>query len=352
MTKHNSILLLLLSILTHTILFSNIEKQLQNFYHNKNILVTGGCGFIGSEVTHELVRLGAHVTILDDLSTGNMQNIYDIQDEVVFVNNTITNFEVCLSVTKNIDVIFHLAAFISVPGSVDDPKLCYDINVMGTLNLLEAARINNVTSFILSSSSAIYGQQEGTYHEQMKPQPQSPYGDSKLINELCCKQYAKHYGLHSVILRYFNVFGPKQNPHSQYAAVIAKFSYNMKRNLPITIFGDGTQTRDFVSVYDVAHTNILMPLTNKNKTSGQIFNIASGKSISLLQLIEKLKKQFPNYTAQTLFAPERPGDVKHTCANISKFQKLMAHLYTNSEIKKQRYEKIILSLAEYLCTIN
>lgn len=192
-----------------------------DFYTETPVLVTGGCGFIGSCVAKKLVALGADVSIIDNLSTGRLDNIETIKDNITFIKETITNFDTCLNITKGKKIIFHLAAFISVPESIKKPYQCHDINIQGTVNLLEAARRNNVNTFVFSSSAAVYGQREGICSEVSTTAPTSPYGFSKLIGELYCKQYAHVFDMNTVILRYFNVYGAGQNPNGPYAAVVA-----------------------------------------------------------------------------------------------------------------------------------
>lgn len=297
--------------------------QFAQFYKNKKVLVTGGCGFIGSHLAHKLVELGAHVTIIDDLSTGSIENIKNFKDKITLIEETIVNQDACHRAVQNKDIIFHLAAYTSVPGSVKNPTTCHAINVNGTFNLLEIARHYGIQRFVFSSTSAVYGPCDRTCKESDTDlEPISPYGATKLMGELYCKQFALLFGVPCVILRYFNVYGPRQNPHSQYAAVIAKFQYQMERNEPITIFGDGTQTRDFVHVDQVVEANLLMGMAPKELVNGHCYNIGSGRSISLLQLVDQMKETFPNYTGTIQFKPPRDGDVKHTRMSADKFSKL------------------------------
>ena len=301
------------------------STMLEAFYKDVPVLVTGGCGFIGSHIVQKLVDLGAHVTILDDLSTGSLANIEETKNKVTVIVGTITDYETCLLATKDKKIVFHLAAFISVPQSIEAPKECYDINVNGTLNLLEAARTHNVERFIFSSSAAVYGPTDTLCTEETSLNPQSPYGYSKLIGELYCQQYAKNFGMNTVILRYFNVWGERQSPNGAYAAVVAKFVNQMRENLPITIFGDGQQTRDFVPVKEVAHANLKLGMM-AHAIPGQLFNIATGKSVTLLELIDQLKKDFPYYKHSINFAPVRSGDIKSSRADCSKYVKCVEYV--------------------------
>ncbi len=304
-------------------LSSKAHMKLKNFYKNKPVLVTGGCGFIGSHVAEMLVQCGARVTILDDLSTGFEKNITTFRDKVTFINASIVEPGACDRAVKDNQIIFHLAAFISVPGSVKDPKLCHEVNVDGTFNLLNAARKHRVKRFVLSSTSSVYGPREDTCNETDENlNPVSPYGTTKLIGELYCKQFSLLFDVPCVMLRYFNVYGDRQNPDSAYAAVVAKFKQCLERNIPITIFGDGEQTRDFIHVKDVAEANLMVGMAEKETVDGQRYNIGTGKSISVLQLAEDMKKQFPEYHHKNRFMPARDGDVKHTQMNAKKFTEL------------------------------
>ena len=184
---------------------------------------------------------------------------------------------------------------------------------------MEAARRNNVSHVAFSSTCAIYGESDLPCHEDMRPNPESPYGFSKLMGELCCNEYAAIYDMKTVIMRYFNVYGSRQNPHSSYAGVIAKFTYNMEHNLPLTIFGDGLQTRDYVPVKEIVKANLFLAFCDKEKVQGQIFNIATGKSISLLELIQQLRKKYPSFSREIIHMPPRPGDVLHVSADCTKY---------------------------------
>jgi nucleoside-diphosphate-sugar epimerase len=295
---------------------------MHSFYTHKNVLITGGCGFIGSHLAEKLVELGAHVTIIDNLSTGSLQNIANIKNSIVFLHKDITHFNDCLSATKNQEIIFHQAAFISVPESINNPTACNKINVLGTFNMLEAARCNNIDKFIFASSAAVYGNHEGICNENMACKPSSPYGFSKLIGEKYLEQYSTNFAMHTIALRYFNVFGERQNPQSPYAGVVAKFTDLIKNNKPLTVLGDGTQTRDFIPVADIVEANVKLAALPREQTKGQVFNIATGTSISLLKLIDQLKVQYPAYVQPISFAQSRPGDVIHSAADINRYRNL------------------------------
>ncbi len=294
-----------------------------DLYKGMPVLVTGGCGFIGSHLAHELVTQGAHVTILDNCSTGTVANIAPFKDDVVFIQKSITDPEVCLEATKGQHIIFHLAALVSVPLSLDNPALCHQTNVEGTFNILEAARLNGVQRCVFSSSAAVYGPQPGICSEQLPCKPRSPYGYSKWLGELYCQQYAQVYGLQTVSLRYFNVYGPRQNPRGHYASAVAKFKECMKHNQSIVIFGNGQQTRDFIPVADVVQANLTLGMVKLHK-SGDVYNVATGTSITLLNLIEHLKEEYPDYNAPLIFNAPRPGDIHHSAADCSKYKTILS----------------------------
>ena len=192
------------------------------------------------------------------------------------------------------------------------------------MHILEAAHQNKVKRFLFSTSAAVYGPQEEPCHEKMRCKPDSPYGHSKLLGEKLCAQYWQNYDLETVCLRYFNVFGERQNLNGAYAAVVATFKNCMEQNKPITIFGDGTQTRDFIPVEKVVEANIQLALAEKENVVGQIFNIATGKSINLLELIEQLKKELPIFSGNVTFLPARKGDIKHSQAQCTKYKNILS----------------------------
>lgn len=312
-----------LQLTHHSSLPKEAHMKLAHFYKKKNVLVTGGCGFIGSHVAEMLVNLGANVTIIDNLATGFEKNIEPFRKDITFLKESIVDPAACEKAVSGNEIIFHLAAFISVPGSVKDPKSCHEINVDGTFNLLQAARHHNVKRFVFSSTSSVYGPRETVCHETDSDlKPVSPYGATKLMGELYCSQFSLLFDVPCVMLRYFNVYGDRQNPDSEYAAVVAKFRQCLESDKPLTIFGDGTQTRDFVHVKDVAEANLIVGMAEKETVNGEKYNIGTGKSISVLQLAEDMKKQFPGHTHETVFKPSRDGDVKHTQMSAEKFSSL------------------------------
>ncbi len=296
-------------------------NKLQNVYNNKNVLVTGGAGFIGSNIVKELVKLNTNVTVLDNFSTGSLNNLKDVINRINIIYADVTNIFSCKKAVAKKDIVFHLAALTSVNQSIQNPNLYYKVNTQGTKNLLEACRLcKNKIKFIFSSSASVYGTKNTLCSEDDTPNPQSPYAKSKLDSEFLCKKYNQKYNLNTGILRYFNVYGKNQNPNGEYAAVVAKFKYNLINNLPITIFGDGKQTRDFIHVDDVAMANIL--LATKEEMNGEIINVASGQSINLLKLISKLETELNKKTTKIEFQPAKVGDIKNSKANCQKYKNL------------------------------
>ena len=280
-----------------------------------NWLVTGGAGFIGSHIAHLLVKNGQNVFVFDNLSTGNLQNLEDIKQNITFIKGDTTNKADLAKLPKNIDYILHLAAQISVPQSVEYPEETFFINTQGTVNILEFAKNIGAKKVVLSSSAAIYGDKTlPPCKESAAPACQSPYALSKLQGEELLKMYNLLYNLPTVCLRYFNVFGPRQNPNSAYAAVIAKFVDCFVKKQPLTVFGDGKQTRDFIFVEDIARANIFAAL---NLDKGEVYNIAIGEHHTLLELIDILSKLF-KYKPEIVFKPVRAGDIKESYADITK----------------------------------
>lgn len=290
------------------------------FFLQKRILVTGGAGFIGSHIVEYLVKQGACVSVLDNLSASTMANINTIINDIVFIHGDITSFQTCLVATQNQSIIFHLAAMASVPDSITQPRTCFNANIKGTYNLLEAARINQVKRFIFSSSAAVYGNQENACSETMPCAPQSPYGISKLICEQLCVHYFQLFNLHSICLRYFNVYGERKSGTDAYS----QFKTALSAHSPITIFGDGTQTRDFVSINEIVRANILLAQLPPTQLNGQPVNIASGNTQSLNLFIEKIKQEYPESQSTILYQPARSGDIQHSAACIDQYKQLQS----------------------------
>jgi len=282
----------------------------------RKVVVTGGAGFIGSHLAEELVNRGYHVVILDDLSTGKRENIEALLkgEDVKFIQGSITDLRLLQGLFQNVDYVFHQAAIPSVPRSIENPTTSHEANITGTLNVLLAARDNGVGKVIYASSCAIYGNtQTLPIREDAPPHPLSPYAVTKLAGEYYCQVFHQVYGLPTVCLRYFNVYGPRQDPDSQYAAVIPRFISRALKGEPPIIYGDGEQTRDFTFVKDVVEANILMA---ESEATG-IFNFASGESVSINRLAEVIIEFSGNALGPTHEAP-RPGDIRHSLADISR----------------------------------
>ena len=294
-------------------------------------IVTGGAGFIGSHLAERLLKEGQRVRIIDNFSTGKRANIAALVEafpnalEVHVVS--ITDREALAPIFKGVDYIFHQAALASVPRSVDDPISTNDANVNGTLNVLVAARDANVRRVAYAASSSAYGDtslpRDATAEyqvETMQPHPLSPYGVSKLAGEYYCQAFTQVYGLETVALRYFNVFGPRQDETSQYSAVIPKFIAAMLSGTAPTIYGDGEQSRDFTYIDNVVHGNLLA--LKAPDVGGEMMNLATGGSVSLLQLVEKINRLLGT-SFEPIHAPERAGDIKYSRANIGKITDLL-----------------------------
>lgn len=310
-----------------------MENVLQNFYSNKKILVTGGAGFIGSHLVEELVKLGAKVTILDNFVTGFMSNLRNVLPYINIQYADITSPYSTIQGTAGKDVVFHLAAFISVPNSIKYPDHCSLVNEIGTENTLNASIRNGVKSFVFSSSAAIYGNKDTICQENDFPNPQSPYATSKLIGENLCKAVTQNQSIATTSLRYFNVYGDRQNPSGDYAAVVAKFTQSLKTKSPITIFGTGEQTRDFTPVSLVVHANLVAGMQYHHV--GEIINVASGKSINLHQLIAQLEKEYGIPHTEIIYKPTRDGDIHNSIADNSKLLNLLENNFIMPNKKTQ-----------------
>ncbi len=276
------------------------------------VLVTGGAGFIGSHLVECLLNRGDTVRILDNFSSGRRENLAPWLGEVEIIESDLRNEEQVNKSVSGMDWIFHLAAFISVPQSLIDPGTCYSINVAGTVNLLEASRRHGVHKVVLASSTAVYGNPvEFPTSEESLLQPLSPYAASKQVNEIYARLYTQVFALPVVPLRFFNVYGPRQRPDSPYAAAIPIFVDLLVTGQPVTIFGDGKQTRDFIYVKDVVDANLKAA---QAKTAGEPINICSGHETTLLDLLEEMSELLP-HPPEVRFAPPRPGDIYRSIGN-------------------------------------
>jgi UDP-glucose 4-epimerase len=277
-------------------------------------LVTGGAGFIGSHIAQALLAAGHDVRILDNMTSGRQENL-DACADADFVRGDITNAEDCARACKDRDTIFHHAALVSVQESIADPKKSFAINVQGTAHLLSAAKESGVRRFVFASSAAVYGDDPRLpKREDMAPTPISPYGSDKAAAERLVIDAHTQWGLEGVVLRYFNIFGPRQDPNGDYAAVIPKFVSRLVAGLPPTIFGDGTQTRDFLYIDDAVTANLLAAA--RPEACGRVINIARGESMNLLQLLDTLQRS-TGHSAPPTFAPPREGDIVRSTADVS-----------------------------------
>ncbi len=286
-------------------------------------LVTGGAGFIGSHIAGELVRKGHSVRIIDNFSTGKRENISSFVDDIELVEADIREFKVCREVVEGMDFVLHQAALTSVPLSIEDPLLTNEINITGILNLLLASREAKVQRLVFASSAAVYGDDSQLPKtENMEGLPISPYALSKRVGELYCRLFSQLYGLSTVSLRYFNIFGPRQDPFSQYASVIPNFIGKMLNDEKPAVFGDGEQSRDFLYVSNVVDANILA--LKATGVSGEVFNIAGGEKTTVNSLIEELNGALDKEIEPSYDDP-RPGDIKHSYADISKARKMLKY---------------------------
>ena len=280
-------------------------------------LVTGIAGFIGSSIARSLLAEGATVRGLDNLSTGNLSNIEEIRSQIDFRHADVLDEHALASACQGVDYVFHEAAIPSVPKSVADPIGTNGPNLTGTLNVLEASRKAGVKRMLYAASSAAYGDDPTLPKtEAMLPAPLSPYAVQKLAGEHYLASYARVFGLETVALRYFNVFGPRQDPSSQYSGVLARFISLMLAGETPTIFGDGTTSRDFVYIDNVGSANLLAAKAPAVNVSGKVFNVATGRRTTLLEAYEEVKR-ITGYSGSINHAPEREGDIKHSLANIS-----------------------------------
>ena len=279
------------------------------------ILVTGGAGFIGSNIVEELLKRGEKVRVLDNFSTGKRENLSQFLEQIELIEGDIRSYHIVREAVSGVDVILHEAALPSVPRSVRDPITTNEVNVGGTLNILDAAKDAKVNRVVFASSSSVYGDTpELPKHEGMNLNPLSPYAVSKLSGEKYCKVFSTVYGLETVALRYFNVFGPRQDPSSQYSAVIPKFIMSILNDKQPVIFGDGEQSRDFTYIANVIEANILA--ATMSNISGIAVNCACHGRISLNELI-RLLNEILGKNIQPIYKDERTGDIKHSFANIS-----------------------------------
>lgn len=315
------------------LVMNKLKKNLI-YMENKNILITGGCGFIGSHIVDALIDKNK-VTVVDNLSTGkinnlkkpNHENLNIIEEDIREINWD--------KLTSNKDYVFHLAAMASVPLSVNDPIECNDINLNATVKLLKSSVENNVKKIVFSSSSAVYGQNTNMPLKETEPlMPTSPYAASKASCEVYLKSFHESYGLNYTALRYFNVFGPRQDKNSQYAAVIPNFISALLNGEQPVIYGDGKQTRDFVYVGDIVKANILAC----ESTYNGIINVASGKKLTINELYKIISNTL-GIDLKPKYLPERQGDIKHSLADVKNMEKLNYKVYSYN-FEKQLKETV------------
>ncbi len=286
-------------------------------------LVTGGAGFIGSNTVEALVRRGHSVVVLDDLSGGKEENLAEVRNKITFIKGTITDIEIIRKAIYEADYVIHLAARTSVPFSMKDPIETNRINIDGTLNVLVAARDAKVKRFVFAASSSAYGETPTLPKvETMDPQPISPYGVSKYVGELYAQTFGRCFGLENVCLRYFNIFGPRQDPSSQYSGVLAKFCSAFLEETQPVIYGDGFQSRDFTYVENAVQANLLA--CEAPGVSGKVFNVGTGQRITLNEIVEVLG-QISGKPLTARHDPPRDGDIRDSQADIRKAREFLGY---------------------------
>ena len=292
-------------------------------FKDKRVLVTGAAGFIGSNLVDALLQIGCKVIGIDNFFNGKQDNLVNASKDpnFVFYKADIRDFSFLLKICKDIEIIYHMAAFTSVPDSVSMPRSCNDINITGTLNILECGRICNIKTIVFASSGAVYGDTITLpMKEDMPTNPISPYGVSKLTGEKYLYQYSKNYGLNTIALRYQNVYGPRQDM-SPYSGVISKWLGNLQKNKNLLIYGDGEQIRDFVYIKDVINANLIAAVSKK--VEGEVFNIGSDTKISINELAKTIKEVWGSKNIKIEYTEPRIGDIKKGYADITKARSLL-----------------------------
>ncbi|MGD2111543.1 MAG: SDR family oxidoreductase [Phycisphaerae bacterium] len=285
------------------------------------VLVTGGAGFIGSHLATHFVERGDEVRVIDNFATGRKENLSHLGDRCELITGDIRDLEQCLSACDGVEFVFHEAAIPSVPKSVEEPQASHDTNVNGTFNVLRAAAERKVRRVIYAGSSSVYGDsEESPKHEEIVQAPLSPYAAQKCLGEHYCRAFSECFGLETITLRYFNVFGSRQDPSSQYAAAIPAFAVAILKDEPPTVYGDGEQTRDFTYVDNVVYGNVLA--MQADRTHGEAVNIACGDRISVNQVIGAINVALGK-DVRPRYEDARPGDVKHSCADITRAETML-----------------------------
>jgi len=287
------------------------------------VLVTGGAGFIGSHLVRALLERGDDVRVLDNFSTGNRANLLGLERDVEVIEGELRSYERVHNAVRGCDLVFHQGALPSVPRSVQDPLTTSAVNVEGTLNVLLAARDEGVRRVVFASSSSVYGNQDALpLSEAARPDPVSPYGVAKLAAERFCVSFSRVYPLETVALRYFNVFGPRQDPRSEYAAVVPRFISEVAAGRPVPIYGDGEQRRDFTYVANVVEANLLA--AEAPAGNGAVFNVASGRSVSVNELAEAIGATLGRAVERRLLPP-RPGEIRSSWADVTAARELLGY---------------------------
>lgn len=287
-------------------------------------LITGGAGFIGSNMARFLLSKGEKVRILDNFETGKRENLVEINESIELIEGDIRDIDTVRRAVAGTEIVYHLAALGSVPRSVKDPLTSHDVNVNGIINVLSAARDAKLRRFVFSSSSSVYGQSKVLpQREDMPLAPISPYGATKAAGEIYCRVFYETYGLQTISLRYYNVFGPRQDPTSQYAAAIPLFVSALLRNKAPTIFDDGEQSRGFTYIDNVTEANWLA--ANAGKTGGEAVNISTANAVTVNTVVNTIRKLLSRENIKPVYAPPRPGDIKHSLADVKKAKELIGY---------------------------
>jgi UDP-glucose 4-epimerase len=289
-------------------------------------LVTGGAGFIGSHIVHTLLAQGDSVRVLDNFSTGKRENLEGLAqqypgDRFQVIEGDLRDASRVEEAVRGVEVIFHEGAFVSVPQSMEEPQTCFDVNITGTSRLLDTARAAGIRRVVLASSAAVYGESDALpLVEETLPQPLSPYAVSKRVKEMYAELFTGSFGLQVVALRYFNVYGPRQRPDSMYAAAVPIFARRLLDGKPVTVYGDGGQTRDLINVRDVVRANLIA--SEHPRAAGKIFNICTGIETRLLDLLDVMYELIPNVPAPQFAAP-RPGDIYRSVGSPQKARDIL-----------------------------
>jgi len=319
-------------------------------FEGKHVLVTGGAGFIGSNIVEKLLNSNVRVTVLDNLATGKLENIEEFfsNSNFQFIKGDICDYQTCLDALNGVNVVSHQAALGSVPRSIEFPHNTHSVNATGFLNMLHAAKEKGIKRFVYASSSSVYGDSPiSPKVEGQEGDLLSPYAVTKQLNEKYAKVYSQLHGMQTIGLRYFNIFGPKQDPNGVYAAAIPKFIARLQSGEDVLIHGDGLQTRDFTYVKNAVHANFLSLFSEVSAGNAHVFNVACNDSFTLIHVVDTLKvgleKTGFTSSSKVVYGPDRPGDIKHSLANITSIEANLGYkpLYTFQE-----------GVDEYLSSIN